>query len=458
MSRQYLDLSELFEGDEGAFQENFPVCLRYLQETKLARAVNAESDFYRSQQYACYPFHRSISRFAGSNSARADAPRANAPRAGAPRAGAPRAGAPRADAPRADAPRADQPGKQEQKTVEIDPKALGNCYFNLFPDCVVTLGARRSLLCDLQHGRMRLIPNALARILTDHHREALRQIMGRFQDDLTILEYFSFLVGDGFGDFYAQYDEFAPVSQEYQAAAPITNAIVDFDERSEHDLEAIRRSLDALGCQHLQLRFFFRPEKQAFERALDTFRFSRLRSIECFLAYHPQWTRVSRLRQYCRRELRLAKIWIHSAPKTESFRTFEGDGSMGQILFSATPIDSESHCGAVDQSCFSCNAPSYREARNFNSCLNRKLSIDKTGLVKNCPSMKVDFGKYAEDTLDSVARSQLFREIFSHTKDQVEVCKDCEFRNVCPDCRAYTLENGKPEKCKYDPFAAKWFH
>ena len=45
-------------------------------------------------------------------------------------------------------------------------------------------------------------------------------------------------------------------------------------------------------------------------------------------------------------------------------------------------------------------------------------------------------------------------------KDQISVCKDCEFRYVCTDCRAYTQNSGdqysKPLKCNYDPYTATW--
>jgi len=46
------------------------------------------------------------------------------------------------------------------------------------------------------------------------------------------------------------------------------------------------------------------------------------------------------------------------------------------------------------------------------------------------------------------------------TKDSVKVCKDCEFRMVCSDCRAY-LEIpddilSKTLKCGYNPYNNQW--
>jgi radical SAM protein with 4Fe4S-binding SPASM domain len=53
-----------------------------------------------------------------------------------------------------------------------------------------------------------------------------------------------------------------------------------------------------------------------------------------------------------------------------------------------------------------------------------------------------------------------FKKYWSITKDQINVCKDCEFRYICTDCRAYTtnIDNdySKPLKCSYDPYKGKW--
>lgn len=58
-----------------------------------------------------------------------------------------------------------------------------------------------------------------------------------------------------------------------------------------------------------------------------------------------------------------------------------------------------------------------------------------------------------------------FKKYWNLTKDQIEVCKDCEFRYICTDCRAYTershtnkegLDISKPLKCGYNPYTGEW--
>ena len=43
---------------------------------------------------------------------------------------------------------------------------------------------------------------------------------------------------------------------------------------------------------------------------------------------------------------------------------------------------------------------------------------------------------------------------------KIHVCKDCEFRYICTDCRAYIEDPNdilsKPLKCGYNPYTAEW--
>ena len=45
------------------------------------------------------------------------------------------------------------------------------------------------------------------------------------------------------------------------------------------------------------------------------------------------------------------------------------------------------------------------------------------------------------------------------TKDHINVCKDCEFRYCCHDCRPDSLSNdvyAKPWYCTYNPYSGEW--
>lgn len=117
-------------------------------------------------------------------------------------------------------------------------------------------------------------------------------------------------------------------------------------------------------------------------------------------------------------------------------------------------------CGEISQKKFVANFYSLTEALKHNSCLNRKISIDAVGNIRNCPSMTESFGNIKDITLEEALEKPGFRKFWDINKDKIHVCKDCEFRYICTDCRAY-VENpedifSKPLKCGYNPYTGEW--
>lgn len=72
------------------------------------------------------------------------------------------------------------------------------------------------------------------------------------------------------------------------------------------------------------------------------------------------------------------------------------------------------------------------------------------------------FGHINKTSLKNVSLKDEFINLWSINKDQVLVCKDCEFRHICTDCRAYLKDPSdlysKPLKCNYDPYTAQWIN
>lgn len=117
-------------------------------------------------------------------------------------------------------------------------------------------------------------------------------------------------------------------------------------------------------------------------------------------------------------------------------------------------------CGVISPNLFSITNNTFFESKAFNSCLNQKISIDVTGNIKNCPSMSEHYGNIKETSLISVVEKAQFKKYWNLNKDKISICKDCEFRYICTDCRAY-IENpddiySKPLKCGYSPYTNKW--
>ncbi len=330
--------------------------------------------------------------------------------------------------------------------------------FRLHAHCIPVRGARRSTVCDLQRRAYHLIPNGLYEILTTHRDHTRAEIHAAYGPgaEAVVDEYFAFLEAQELGWWCDEPERFPPLDLGWDAPARVTNAIVDVDEGSRHDFASLFAQLEALGCGTVQLRYFSPAPLEEVERVVALTDRGRLRSVELLLPWLATFTDEA-LWGLCRRHPRLLSVFVHGAPER---RVAVLPNFSNTVVFRTEVVDSETHCGQVHPAYFVTSLSSFTEALAHNSCLNRKLSVDRRGEIRNCPSMPEGFGNAADTPLAEALEHPAFRRTWGITKDQVETCRDCEFRYVCTDCRAYVREPGnalsKPARCTYDPHTARW--
>ncbi|MDN5211028.1 grasp-with-spasm system SPASM domain peptide maturase [Fulvivirgaceae bacterium BMA12] len=337
-----------------------------------------------------------------------------------------------------------------------EPEFLKN-YFVLFACCIPVEGANRSTICDLQRDSFELIPNVLYEILTEHEGKSIGELLEAYDHayDKEILEYLEFLTEKEYGFYSEEPQKFPKMDLTWYNPFPITNAIVDFDEKSDHNLSDIITQLSAMYCPAVELRFFHALPFSQLTACLSLFEDTAIRGVQVMVRYHPDLA-PEKLNQLANENPRVQKILIHDAPDG-----VDDDGGAGdKIIFLHQEITSESCCGQVLPHYFTSNVASFTEAQTFNSCLNRKIGIDKRGEIKNCPSMTKSYGQIKTTSVKAVSEDVNFQRAWHLRKDEISVCKDCEFRYICHDCRAYVTnpadELSKPAKCTYDPYEGVW--
>jgi SPASM domain peptide maturase of grasp-with-spasm system len=330
--------------------------------------------------------------------------------------------------------------------------------FVLFAGCVPVRGARRSTICDLQRQSFHFIPNGLYEILTEHTGATVAAIQASYDHefDEEIDEYFAFLEHHELGFWCDDPERFPPLDLTWEAPERITNAIIDVDAESDHDFAKILSELDDLGCKALEVRCFHRPALAELRAILDAARYGRLRSIDLLAGYSPELT-PDALASLVKTYRRVSSVVIHSAPES---RTPAPDAAGVAIRYRREAIDSPRCCGKIHPGYFAIDVETFAEAQRHNTCLNRKVSVDARGEIRNCPSLPRSFGNVRATSLHSALAQRDFAALWSINKDQIAVCKDCEFRYICTDCRAYLKDTGdlyaKPSKCTYDPYTAEW--
>lgn len=334
-------------------------------------------------------------------------------------------------------------------------------YFTLFACCLPVRGAKRSTICDIQRNDFKVIPNDMYDVIKDLEVMTIEELKNKhdFEHHETIDEYLSFLLDNELGFFNDSPELFPKLNAEYKFPSFVSNSILDYNKNSTYDIENVVSQLDALGCGAVQIRFFDEISCSELTKICSMFNDRRIRSVELLIKFNQtDENQLSGLINISNSFNRVSSIIVHSAPVDEY--KYQGIGELGKVMFVRQEITDHTHCGIISPFAFVLNIDMFSESKSFNNCLNNKISIDFSGSIRNCPATKVDYGKVEDIGLSEVLVNPGFRSLWSIKKDLIKVCQDCEFRYMCTDCRAFTVDDSdpyaKPRGCTYDPYRAEW--
>lgn len=105
---------------------------------------------------------------------------------------------------------------------------------------------------------------------------------------------------------------------------------------------------------------------------------------------------------------------------------------------------------------------SYLRNRWWHPCWAAELAVTHNGNILPCIfSRDHVIGNLLDNQLSDVLASDRLRDLWGLTKDKVAVCRDCEYRYACDDCRPLAEgESGdlyaKYPHCTYDPYHGVW--
>ncbi|MFA6152468.1 MAG: grasp-with-spasm system SPASM domain peptide maturase [Chitinophagaceae bacterium] len=331
----------------------------------------------------------------------------------------------------------------------------------LHEDCQIVVGAKRALIIDFGRNKYFAIPLGLSLILQKYQGKQLSNLVKDFDTDIdTIEDYLDFLINQElifFCDTLEEYESFIPLSLQWDFPALISNIIWDLPD-IPFDYSDILNQIELLGSQHISFRLFKTYNINQLNSLLGTLEDSSICSIEIAAPFDTSYTDFE-INSLCLNHPRLNRLILfddYSIKLDEEILLIENC----IIIKSKKHINSSISCGIVHRSYFAINIPHFTEAQHHNTCLNRKISIDAEGNIKNCPSMAKSYGNIKDTKLIDVVNNPDFQKVWHIKKDEITKCKDCEFRHICTDCRAY-IENPEdqysaPLKCGYNPYTCEW--
>lgn len=335
-------------------------------------------------------------------------------------------------------------------------------YFNLFSSVLITKGASRILISDLERNVSELHSLDLYTLIEDLKINSIEDVIKEYDPDSREIlnEYIDFLLEKEYGFIsYNDWDKsFNPLSFDYNNSDVISNLFLEFDNFSI--LHKIRFSMKTIDIRYLVIYSIRQLSKEELEEIDFIFENTSLEGIQIYCPYHDK-INDSFLSSLSDKSNRIYKLVLYNCNKI-SFSTKE---NLKFSLEYTKDYIAIKNCGIVDLRYFNTNNTKIFESKNYNSCLYKKIGIDIEGNIKNCPLMPDHYGNIRDTSLEKVLEMAGFKKYWNLTKDHIEICKDCEFRYICTDCRAFTekthqnkegLDTSKPLKCGYDPYTEEW--
>ena len=304
----------------------------------------------------------------------------------------------------------------------------------------------RSIIIDTQRRETYYIPNDLFEIL-DSSTEILSS-----SKNANIKDYLEFLINNELGFLLEKNDDFPKIDLKWEVPSKITNVIIEVENETNYNIEKVLSELNELACRNALIKFYKIKAINVIKSLVMSFEERGFKNIDIIMPYKK--TLLKELTKLINLHPIIRKFTLTSADKNELIQT-ANDGMA--ILKTTTSKIDRSNTFKIEPRLFNLTVQFISESVNYNNYLNRKISIDRKGYIKNIPSFKTNYGHVNDIGISDVVSKMEFNKFWTVTKDKVEICKDCEHRYICP--QIINTENEirlKPSTCSYNPYTGEW--
>lgn len=329
--------------------------------------------------------------------------------------------------------------------------------------CVI-IDYDRSQLFFISHEYLTLLERLDRKKICDVEKEIDKESKSSFRDFLSKMLDHEIIF------FTENPDSFPKISEEDSIDNYIIlrNIIIEIDSNlfKEELFNHLCKDLRDLRCEDVQIRFLSEISFEMLNKIVeivDKTTYTNYLEIHCAFASELNKRLIH---QFIERYGIVNNLYIYGSHIFEKIEIINNISNhrpipLGNAYFIPYPFDSGNCCGIITQETLGySNFYLHNQLKTRNGCLDRKITIDKFGNIKNCPSMKAQYGNIKDVSIKDILQKEEFQKYWFINKDQIDICKVCEFRYNCTDCRAF-LQNpddiySKPLKCGYNPYTAKW--
>lgn len=341
--------------------------------------------------------------------------------------------------------------------------SVARSYFRLRPYVFLVKGAKRSALYDLHRRRIFPIPASAAYVLDRCAAGTVEEMLQSIDDadDRAIAAQYLEQLGDmDFGRCHDDVSTLIPFNDKVPERFFTRVSTLSIDLREENDDPAGRPDWAGIvtaarrdhGCRQLTVFVTGDERRESTEMPL----------LECAAAlrYHhievvfPDAAVTAAWESLCARAALRVALQVRPDPSNATYRRLQEANLNVRFCGAVVPTP-------ISTGTLICNHGSFRRFRNA-SVHCHSLHIDSTGDVFPWALERHHLiGKVSDAaSFHLLMRSSELRRAWTFNKDQIDVCKQCEFRYACPHSYSFRTDAERvgsgPSNCGYDPLTGTW--
>lgn len=291
-------------------------------------------------------------------------------------------------------------------------------FFKLFSCSKVVRGKDVGAVYLLNRARIERIPLEVCDLIDELQIYPIKFVQSNYSGDL-VEQWVQYLWKNNVGHLTEEPICFCESPTDYAVPSIIQRAQIEFSSKSNYSVAAIADKLDDLLCKHLEVRICGNSDFEMLNSFFKCFKSTCIRSINVYIESYPKDLIRQDIPQIFRDNPKISFINVFNAREKKFIQ---------QDIYTLTGTMDSLIGKKWDLTKTLINFSFFTESLSFNTFYNKKVAIDKDGLIKNDLSLQESFGNVRELNIEEVVLDPFFSRYWKINVDCIENIKDSELR------------------------------
>lgn len=321
-----------------------------------------------------------------------------------------------------------------------------NQYFKLYQDCFLVKGKTRSLLYDLTKNCVYNVPLDYIMLLEDLYNGIL------VEDKLLENEFILNLLENDIIFKTSIPNNFPPINTNYTDSHIVESLIINWNNviSGKISRDILIKLHDFICKSNIEYLFVIVDNQlDVLYKLLDILKDSPVRCIEVCISSILEYEAKTIISKFNR----IKRVYVANC----NFDIIEQIYSDSYIIYTSESINFDGVSPVITKNNLLPNRLNFIESQSSNLFYNKKLFFNENFILSLFPNSKDNFFFNDISNEEIISRIKLGYELWKVRKDNITICKDCEYRYMCNDPRhEYKVDPSGlfifNYPCSFDPY------